>query len=56
MGHENELVETGVDELLKLVKRKGKVSVADAAHLLKIHEGIIQNWVDFHVRIRIRCS
>ena len=47
MSDGNGVVETGVDALLKLVKEKGKISVADAAHTLRISESVIQNWVDF---------
>jgi DNA-binding transcriptional regulator YhcF (GntR family) len=47
MSQQNDLVRTGVDELLVLVKKKKKISVADAAKQLKVPEHTIQNWVDF---------
>lgn len=40
-------VETDVDMLVSLVKEKGKISVEQAAHLLKIKLSVIQKWVDF---------
>ncbi|MFT4310560.1 MAG: hypothetical protein ACMXYC_02920 [Candidatus Woesearchaeota archaeon] len=40
-------VETGVDDLLRLVKEKKKLSVAEAAKHLKMHEKVVQSWIDF---------
>lgn len=46
-------VETGVDSLIALLEKKGKVSVKDAAQELKIGESYVQSWVDFLVEERI---
>ncbi|MGM5483949.1 MAG: hypothetical protein ACQER9_03470 [Nanobdellota archaeon] len=42
-------IETDVDLLVSLVKKKGKISVEEAAKKLNINVKIVQEWVDFLV-------
>ena len=42
-------IETGVDQLMNLVRDKKKLSVAEAAKLLNKPEDTVQKWVDFLV-------
>ncbi len=42
-------LQTGVDQLMKLVKEKKKISVTDAAKELKVPVKSVQSWVDFLV-------
>jgi hypothetical protein len=42
-----ESVETDVDLLVSLVKEKGKISIEEAAKMLKVPLNTIQSWVDF---------
>ena len=44
-----EVIRTGVDELLELLAHSTKVPLTDAASELKIDAGVIQAWVDFLV-------
>ena len=48
-----EEVKTGVDELMELVSREGRISIPDAAKKLSHPESVIQNWVDFLVEERL---
>lgn len=41
------MIETGVDKLVNLVKKAGRISVADAAEKLGISEDIVEEWADF---------
>lgn len=47
MSQGNQVVETGVDQLLELVRQHKKISVGDAAKKLGIAEKVVQSWVDF---------
>jgi hypothetical protein len=44
-----EVVKTGVDDLLELLERSTKIPLSDAAAKLKVDAGVIQAWVDFLV-------
>lgn len=45
----NEVVETGVDNLIRLLKEKGKISIPQASDELKVPQKTIESWVDFLV-------
>ena len=49
----DELVKTGVDELLDLLRLSSKIAVSDAAKKLKLSPDVVQAWVDFLVEERI---
>lgn len=49
----NNVVKTSVDELYELVKSRKKISVEEAAKLLKVPVGIVQSLVDFLVEEKI---
>lgn len=42
-------VETGVDDLIELLRDEGKIAIKDAATKLKTDESFVQAWVDFLV-------
>lgn len=42
-------IETGVDDLLKLLKKEEKISIAEAAKKLAVDANVLQTWVDFLV-------
>lgn len=46
-------VETGVDDLINLLKSQGKIGVKEAADQLNIAESFVQSWVDFLVEENI---
>ena len=46
-------VETGVDDLIALLKSRGKLGIKEAADELKIGESFVQAWVDFLVEENI---
>lgn len=46
-------VKTGVDALLELLKRKEKLSLADAAIELSINEQTLKLWIDFLVEEKV---
>ncbi len=48
-----EVIETGVDELLALLKKTSRISITDAAKELKITASVVQTWVDFLVEEKI---
>ncbi|MAG91138.1 hypothetical protein CMO83_00510 [Candidatus Woesearchaeota archaeon] len=41
------IIETGVDKLVKIVKQRGKIALADAAIELGVGTSVIQEWVEF---------
>ncbi|HLC61183.1 MAG TPA: hypothetical protein VJJ52_07185 [Candidatus Nanoarchaeia archaeon] len=41
------IIETGVDKLVKLVKERGRIALADSAKELGVSTTVIQEWVDF---------
>ncbi|HYD03582.1 MAG TPA: hypothetical protein VEC16_04740 [Alphaproteobacteria bacterium] len=45
----DELVKTGVDELLDLLSGNSKIPLAEVATKLKVDAGVVQAWVDFLV-------
>src|SRR3989344_1340181 len=47
MELEGSIIETGVDKLVKLVKERGRILLADAAKELGVSTTVIQEWVDF---------
>ena len=47
MELEGSLIETGVDKLVRIVKERGKIALADAAKELGVSTSVIQEWVDF---------
>ena len=49
----NEVLRTGADELYELVKSRKKISVEEAAKLLKVPLNIVQSLADFLVEERI---
>ncbi|MFT4312641.1 MAG: hypothetical protein ACMXYF_05430 [Candidatus Woesearchaeota archaeon] len=46
---EDNVVRTGVDSLVALLKEKGTISMQQAAKQLKVNESTMQTWVDFLV-------
>lgn len=50
---DNNVLKTGADDLYELVKSRKKISVEDAAKLLKIPDDIVQSLVDFLVEEKI---
>ncbi len=50
---EMEKVETGVDRMMSILEKRGKLSLAELATLLKMPEGTLQLWVDFLVEERV---
>ena len=48
-----EVIRTGVDDLLDLLKKVDKISVIDAAKKLGINIDLMQSWVDFLVEEEI---
>jgi len=49
----NEIVQTGVDELLALLSYTSKIPLTEAAKKLNVHIDVVQAWVDFLVEERI---
>jgi hypothetical protein len=49
----SEIVVTGVDALIDLLKKTGQIDVTEAAKKLKYPVDTIQNWVDFLVEEKI---
>jgi len=47
MEIEGGMIETGVDKLVKIVKERGKIALADAAKELGVSATVVQEWVDF---------
>ncbi len=45
----NDVVETGVDDLIRLIQKKGKMSLPDVSKELGIPPKAIEKWVDFLV-------
>ena len=41
------IIETGVDKLIGLVKKKGRISFSDAAKELSVNMNLIEEWADF---------
>lgn len=50
---EMERVETGVDRMMSVLEKKGKLSLTELSQDLKIPESTLQLWVDFLVEERI---
>jgi hypothetical protein len=48
-----DVLKTGVDELMELVRAQKRLSISDAAKRLKQPEKTVQNWVDFLVEERV---
>lgn len=46
-------IETGVDELIRFLEDKGKISLKDVAKAINIPEKTLQLWVDFLAEERI---
>ena len=49
----DDTIETGVDSLLALLREKDKISIDEAAKILKTPSKAVQSWVDFLVEERI---
>lgn len=49
----DEVIRTGVDDLLDLLKKTDKISVPEAARKLKLSAEMVQAWVDFLVEEEI---
>ena len=49
----DEVIKTGVDDLLELLKGVNKISLSDAAVKLGISTSLVQSWVDFLVEEEI---
>lgn len=47
------IVKTGVDELIELLKARGKISMEEASKALNIRVEILQSWTDFLVEEEI---
>lgn len=41
------MIETGVDKLVELIKKAGRISVPDAAEKLGVSEDVVEEWADF---------
>lgn len=50
---QDEIIKTGVDELLALLNYSSKIPLTDAAKKLNVHIDVVQAWVDFLVEERI---
>ena len=48
-----QVVETGVDELLRLLKQHDKLPIQDVAKTLNIPLDVVQSWIDFLVEEKI---
>ena len=48
-----QIIRTGVDELLDMLKGSPKIPLVDAAKKLKVSVDVVQAWVDFLVEERI---
>ena len=46
-------IETGVDDLIRFLKTKGKIGLKEAAQAINVSEQTLQLWVDFLVEERI---
>ena len=42
-----QIIETGVDKLVSLIKKRGKIPFSAAARELGVSEEVIKEWVDF---------
>ena len=49
----DDTIETGVDSLLALLREKDRISIDEAAKILKTPSKAVQSWVDFLVEERI---
>ena len=49
----DEVLRTDVDDFMELVKRRGKMTIKDAAHALGVTEKTVERWTDFLVEERI---
>ncbi len=47
MAKRSQLIETGVDKLIKLIEQEKKISIADAAKKLSIPRVVLEEWLDF---------
>ena len=47
MELEGTIIETGVDKLVRIVKERGRIELAEAASQLGVSASVIQEWVDF---------
>ncbi|MFH1212402.1 MAG: hypothetical protein V1659_05770 [Candidatus Woesearchaeota archaeon] len=47
------IITTGVDELIEILKSRDKMPISDAARLLKTPLSVVQSWVDFLVEEKI---
>ncbi len=47
------IIKTGVDRLIDLLKKKDKITISEASKVLKIPVSTIQKWVDFLVEENI---
>ena len=47
MDLQGSVIETGVDKLVKVIKERGRIALADAAKELGVSTTVIQEWVDF---------
>ena len=47
MELEGTVIETGVDRLVKIVKDRGRIALADAAVELGVSQAVIQEWMNF---------
>lgn len=44
---ESNIIETGVDKLVNIVKERGRIALVDAARELGVSTAVIQEWMDF---------
>ena len=47
MEMESNIIETGVDKLVNLVKERGRIALIDSAKELGVSTSVVQEWVDF---------
>lgn len=48
-----ERVETGVDRMMSVLDKRGKLSITELSEALKIPEATVQLWVDFLIEERV---
>jgi len=51
----DEVIKTGVDELMAYLEGKEKIALIDAAVALKVKADVLQSWVDFLVEEGLLC-
>jgi phage antirepressor YoqD-like protein len=50
---DTDIIKTDVDNFIKLVKEKGRITISESAKLLNINEKTVQAWTDFLVEEKV---